>query len=121
MLRLQVIKNLLFVGKVIYLISPECDVTPTQEVVQEEREGKQRENGDEDVGEEEEEEGEGQGEEKGVEEEKEKEEEEDEDDKDDRPPSLLWLMNKLALMAKREAAHTPKVPTKVTRSQLSCG
>uniref|UniRef100_A0A665TDQ2 UTP20 small subunit processome component n=1 Tax=Echeneis naucrates TaxID=173247 RepID=A0A665TDQ2_ECHNA len=46
--------------------------------------------------------------------EREREEEEEEDDKDDRPPSLLWLMNKLSLMAKREAAHTPKVPLKRT-------
>ena len=56
-------------------------------------------------------------EEKEEEEDKEKEEEEeedeDEDDKDNRPPSLLWLMKKLCLMAKREAAHTPKVHVKV--------
>ncbi|XP_040885804.1 small subunit processome component 20 homolog [Toxotes jaculatrix] len=95
----QVIKNLLFVGKVIYLISPESDVTSPLEEVNEEEE--EVENGDEEKGEREEEE------------EKEKEEEED-DDKDDRPPSLLWLMKKLSLMAKREAAHTPKVPLKRT-------
>ncbi|XP_071357681.1 small subunit processome component 20 homolog isoform X2 [Trachinotus anak] len=94
----QVIKNLLFVGKVIYLISPESDVTSPEKAVKAEEE--QSENGDE-------EEGEG-------EEEKEEKEEEEEDDKDDRPPSLLWLMNKLSLMAKREAAHTPKVPLKRT-------
>ncbi|XP_056223520.1 small subunit processome component 20 homolog [Seriola aureovittata] len=94
----QVIKNLLFVGKVIYLISPESDVTPPQDVVTEEE---QRENGDEEEG-------------HGEEEKEEEEEEEEEDDKDDRPPSLLWLMNKLSLMAKREAAHTPKVPLKRT-------
>lgn len=48
------------------------------------------------------------------EEDKEKKEEDDEeDDKDDKPPSLLWLMKKLSLMAKREAAHTPKIPLKV--------
>uniref|UniRef100_A0A671YNU0 UTP20 small subunit processome component n=1 Tax=Sparus aurata TaxID=8175 RepID=A0A671YNU0_SPAAU len=72
----QVIKNLLFIGKVIYL--------------------------DED--------------EEGIEEQdkEEEEEEEEEDDKDDRPPSLLWLMKKLSLMAKREAAYTPKVPLKRT-------
>uniref|UniRef100_A0A3Q3KPS7 UTP20 small subunit processome component n=1 Tax=Mastacembelus armatus TaxID=205130 RepID=A0A3Q3KPS7_9TELE len=91
----QVIKNLLFVGKVIYLISPECDVTSPQEEMKEEEE-QQQENG---VGEEKEEEEEG---------------EEDEDDKQDRPPSLLWLMKKLSLMAKREAAYTPKVPLKRT-------
>ncbi|KAM7378035.1 hypothetical protein PAMA_013096 [Pampus argenteus] len=94
----QVIKNLLFVGKVIYLISPESDVDPPQEEGKEEEE-QQREDGDE---EEEEKESE------------EKEKEEEEDDKDDRPPSLLWLMKKLSLMAKREAAYTPKVPLKRT-------
>ncbi|KAM4569832.1 small subunit processome component 20 homolog [Odontesthes bonariensis] len=79
----QVIKNLLFVSKVIYLISPESNTTSQEE-------------------EEEEEEKDGE------------EEEEEEDDKDDRPPSLLWLMKKLSLMAKREAAYTPKVPLKRT-------
>ncbi|XP_044199894.1 small subunit processome component 20 homolog [Thunnus albacares] len=105
----QVIKNLLFVGKVIYLISPESDVTPPEEEAKEEEE-QQRENGDEEEEEEEKEEKEKEEEEK----EKEEEEEEEEDDKDDRPPSLLWLMKKLALMAKREAAYTPKVPLKRT-------
>lgn len=95
------IKNLLFVGKVIYLVSPESDVAPTQ--VEVEVEEVHRENGHD------EEEDEEEGEEK----DKEEEEEEDEDDKDDRPPSLLWLIKKLSLMAKREAAYTPKVPLKV--------
>ncbi|XP_041637012.1 small subunit processome component 20 homolog [Cheilinus undulatus] len=95
----QVIKNLLFVGKVIYLISPESDVTSCQEETKEEEE--QRENGNE--------------EEEGEEEMEETEEkEEEEDDKDDKPPSLLWLMKKLSLMAKREAAYTPKIPLKRT-------
>ncbi|KAL7370997.1 hypothetical protein ABVT39_016013 [Epinephelus coioides] len=102
----QVIKNLLFVGKVIYLLSPESDVTPPQEGVTEEEE--QRQNGDDKEMEEKEEE-----EEDDMEKEKE-EEDEDEDDKDDRPPSLLWLIKKLSLMAKREAAYTPKVPLKRT-------
>uniref|UniRef100_A0A3Q3Q499 Uncharacterized protein n=1 Tax=Monopterus albus TaxID=43700 RepID=A0A3Q3Q499_MONAL len=84
----QVIKNLLFVGKVIYLISPESDV---EEVKAEER----QENGYEEG-------------------EKRDEGEEDKDDTNDRPPSLLWLMKKLSLMAKREAAYTPKVPLKRT-------
>ncbi|GAA6228191.1 small subunit processome component 20 homolog isoform X2 [Lates japonicus] len=102
----QVIKNLLFVGKVIYLISPESDVTSSLGEVKEEEDEGQRENGDEEGGEGEEEKEEGN--------EKEEEEEEEEDDKDDRPPSLLWLMKKLSLMAKREAAHTPKIPLKRT-------
>ncbi|XP_030576149.1 small subunit processome component 20 homolog isoform X2 [Archocentrus centrarchus] len=92
----QVIKNLLFVGKVIYLISPESQIT-TQEEVKEEEE--QMENGDD-------------ADEEGRED-KEKEEVE-KGDKEDRPPSLLWLMKKLSLMAKREAANTPKVPLKRT-------
>lgn len=98
------IKNLLFVGKVIYLVSPESDVTSTQEEVKEEEEEEQRDNGHEEDEDEEERE--------------EKEKEKEEDDKDDRPPSLLWLMKKLSLMAKREAANTPKVPLKVHRETL---
>uniref|UniRef100_A0A3B5AP45 UTP20 small subunit processome component n=1 Tax=Stegastes partitus TaxID=144197 RepID=A0A3B5AP45_9TELE len=86
--------NLLFVSKVIYLVSPESDVASPQEEVKEEGEEKEDDEGEEMV-------------------EKEKEEEEEED-KDDRPPSLLWLMKKLSLMAKREAAHSPKVPLKRT-------
>lgn len=102
------IKNLLFVGKVIYLISPESQIITPQE---EEKEGEdeQMENGDE--GDEEEEEREEEGKE-------EEEEEEEEDDKEDRPPSLLWLMKKLSLMAKREAAYAPKVPLKVNLETL---
>ncbi|KAM9407228.1 small subunit processome component 20 homolog isoform 1-T1 [Salvelinus alpinus] len=94
----QVIKNLLFVAKVIYLISPESEITPAREVEEEE----EMENGGED------DEGE-----KG-EEEKQEEKQEEEDEKDDRPPSLLWMMKKLSLMAKREAADTPKIPLKRT-------
>uniref|UniRef100_A0A3Q1ECN8 UTP20 small subunit processome component n=1 Tax=Acanthochromis polyacanthus TaxID=80966 RepID=A0A3Q1ECN8_9TELE len=95
----QVIKNLLFVGKAIYLISPESDVdSPPEEVKEEEEEEEKKdENGEE-----------------GEEMEEKEKEEEDEDDKDDRPPSLLWLIRKLSLMAKREAAFSPKVPLKRT-------
>lgn len=101
----QVIKNLLFVGKVIYLLSPESDIpSPQEEVKEEEEEEEQTENGNEED------------EEEGEEKEKEEEEEEEEDDKDDRPPSLMWLIKKLSLMAKREAAYTPKVPLKVHRN-----
>lgn len=103
----QVIKNLLFVSKVIYLISPESDVTSSQEEAKgEEEEEEQGENGQEEDnnGEEREEKG---------------KDDEDGDDKDDRPPSLMWLMKKLSLMAKREAAHTPKVPLKVPQQPLT--
>uniref|UniRef100_A0A3P8W978 UTP20 small subunit processome component n=1 Tax=Cynoglossus semilaevis TaxID=244447 RepID=A0A3P8W978_CYNSE len=53
-------------------------------------------------------------EENGKDEQEEEEEEEKEEKEDNRPPSLLWLMRKLSLMAKREAAHSPKVPLKRT-------
>ncbi|KAF3859484.1 hypothetical protein F7725_021883 [Dissostichus mawsoni] len=42
----QVIKNLLFVGKVIYLVSPESDVTPAQEEVREEEEKEEEKEGE---------------------------------------------------------------------------
>ncbi|KAM6984775.1 small subunit processome component 20 homolog [Aplochiton taeniatus] len=111
----QVIKNLLFVAKVIYRISPESEVTAIPEVIEDEEKEEKKENGDgnqsnEKGGKEEEEE-----EEKPEEEEKQEEEEEEEeeqDEKDNRPPSLLWMMKKLSLMAKREAADTPKIPLK---------
>ncbi|KAM4523536.1 small subunit processome component 20 homolog [Fundulus diaphanus] len=97
----QVIKNLLYVGKVIYLISPESDITSLQEVKEEEeeegehREPESGEDGDHD-------------------DEEEEEEQENDEEKDNKPPSLLWLMKKLSLMAKREAAYAPKVPLKRT-------
>lgn len=81
----------------IYLLSPESDATPSQEGEEGRRENEQEEDGDGEEGEE-----------------KEKDEE-DGDDRDERAPSLMWLMKKLSLMAKREAAHTPKVPLKVPR------
>uniref|UniRef100_A0A3B3Y953 Uncharacterized protein n=1 Tax=Poecilia mexicana TaxID=48701 RepID=A0A3B3Y953_9TELE len=95
----QVIKNLLFVGKVIYLISPESHITTLEEGKNETGNG---EDGDQDDGDHEDEQ------------EVEEEEEEVDNEKDNRPPSLLWLMKKLSLMAKREAAYAPKVPLKRT-------
>ncbi|XP_023206381.1 small subunit processome component 20 homolog isoform X2 [Xiphophorus maculatus] len=89
----QVIKNLLFVGKVIYLISPESHITSLEDGKNEMENG---EDGDH------------------KEEQEVEEEEEVDDEKDNRPPSLLWLMKKLSLMAKREAAYAPKVPLKRT-------
>ncbi|XP_061106872.1 small subunit processome component 20 homolog isoform X1 [Conger conger] len=80
----QVIKNLLFVAKVIYLISPESDSTESQDQIDEEDD-----------------------------EQKEAEEDEKEEE-NERPPSLLWVMKKLSVLAKREAADTPKVPLKRT-------
>lgn len=86
----QVIKNLLFVAKVIYLISPESDTTESQEQGEEEEE----QNGNEEEGKAEEME---------------------------RPPSLLWVMKKLSMLAKREAADAPKVPLKVIYTPMQRG
>jgi len=110
-----VIKNLLFVGKVIYLLSPESDATPPQEESKNEEKEKKEEE-EEEKEEEEQQNADEEREEKEVEgkdEDEKEEEEEDEGDHDDRPPSLLWLIKKLSLMAKREAAFTPKVPLRV--------
>ncbi|XP_036433359.1 small subunit processome component 20 homolog [Colossoma macropomum] len=91
----QVIKNLLFVAKVIYLISPESHSVENEKEVE-------VEDGETEDKKEEENEGE--------EEEDEKEQEQDKK----RPPSVLWVIKKLSLLAKREAADTPKVPLKRT-------
>lgn len=92
---LQVIKNLLFVAKVVYLLAPaseegketdgelRCEVEE-QEVSEDERDTS------------------AQGE----------EEREDTQEKD-QPATLLWLMKKLSVMVKREAAYSPKVTLKV--------
>lgn len=97
----------------IYLVSPESELTPSQEeakdeVEEEEEEKEQGENGHEEDDDDEEET-------EGKEKEEGEDDEDDKDDKDDRPPSLLWLIKKLSLMAKREAAYSPKVPLKVHR------
>lgn len=92
----QVIKNLLFVAKVIYLLAP-----PSEEGEQAEGElGCEVE--EQEASEDEEEkdvsaQGEGEG--------------EDTEEKG-RPATLIWLMKKLSLMAKREAAYSPKIPLK---------
>ncbi|XP_047917180.2 small subunit processome component 20 homolog [Anser cygnoides] len=92
----QVVKNLLFVAKVIYLLAPAseegeeaagglgCEV--------EEQEPSEDE-GEQDVS------AQGEG-------------EEEETEEKGQPATLVWLMKKLALMAKREAAYSPKVPLK---------
>lgn len=104
----QVIKNLLFVAKVIYLISPETDL---------EKNEKEAEDAVEKTEEEEEEE-EDEHQQEQITEEQDKEEEHlqqkiMEEQDENRPPSLLWVIKKLTLLAKREAANTPKVPIKV--------
>ncbi|XP_030621601.1 small subunit processome component 20 homolog [Chanos chanos] len=113
----QVVKNFLFVAKVIYLISPESDSTASQ-LMGEGETGKENENGEHSEEKDEEEK------EEGDEEEEEEEEGEDEEEKDEqeeegeldenRPPSLLWVMKKLSVVAKREAADSPKIPLKRT-------
>ncbi|XDV24664.1 hypothetical protein PO909_028779 [Leuciscus waleckii] len=112
----QVVKNLLYVAKVIYLISPESDtVNPTEEQEEvEDAEDKTTIKTEENEGEgEEENEVEGEEEEMTDKTEGNEGEEEDKEQKD-KPPSLLWVMNKLSLLAKREAADTPKEPLKRT-------
>ncbi|XP_054845011.1 small subunit processome component 20 homolog [Eublepharis macularius] len=92
----QVIKNLLFVAKVLYLLAPApdeemneevCCETESQDVIA----GKD-ENGT------------------SVMEEREDEEAEEKS----RPATLLWVMKRLSVMAKREAAYSPKDPLKRT-------
>lgn len=95
---LQVIKNLLFVAKVVYLLAPaleeekEAEGELGCEVEEQEAEGDEEEKDTSAQGE---------------------GEREDTEEKG-QPATLLWLMKKLSLMAKREAAYSPKVPLKVS-------
>uniref|UniRef100_A0A8C8SVZ5 UTP20 small subunit processome component n=1 Tax=Pelusios castaneus TaxID=367368 RepID=A0A8C8SVZ5_9SAUR len=82
----QVIKNLLFVARVLYLLIPDSE------------EGEM--DASEDEGE------------KAASAQGEKEDEEAEEKS--RPATLLWVMKRLSLLAKREAAYTPKNPVKRT-------
>ncbi|XP_061662596.1 small subunit processome component 20 homolog [Syngnathoides biaculeatus] len=103
----QVVKNLLFVGKVIYLLSPGSDIAAPEEEMEDEKQEEEEE--------EEEQQQQQQADEEEMEGKKcEKDEEEQADDQDNKPPSLLWLIKKLSLTAKREAAETPKIPLKRT-------
>uniref|UniRef100_A0A672UNL4 UTP20 small subunit processome component n=1 Tax=Strigops habroptila TaxID=2489341 RepID=A0A672UNL4_STRHB len=92
----QVIKNLLFVAKVLYLLAPASEGGKEAKgelgCELEEREASEDE-GEKDIS--------AQGE----------EEKEDKGEKG-QPATLLWLMKKLSLIAKREAAYSPKVPLK---------
>ncbi|XP_062862543.1 small subunit processome component 20 homolog [Trichomycterus rosablanca] len=97
----QVIKNLLFVAKVIYLISPKSETVengkeePSEEQTVEETEDTVEET-----------------EEDKLEDEQQQQAVEDKDE--NKPPSLLWVIRKFSLLAKREAADTPKIPLKRT-------
>ncbi|KAI5094075.1 small subunit processome component 20-like [Silurus meridionalis] len=113
----QVIKNLLFVAKVIYLISPESDLEEDKKEVEdvmketeEEKESGDEEQVDEEDDQEQQQIIEGQDEE----EEELRQQKILEEHEDNRPPSLLWVIKKLTLVAKREAANTPKEPVKRT-------
>ncbi|KFP79677.1 Small subunit processome component 20, partial [Acanthisitta chloris] len=88
----QVIKNLLFVAKVIYLLAPATEEGEEAEKLSCEVE-EQEASDEKDIS------AQGEG------------EKEDTEEKG-QPATLLWLMKKLSLMAKREAAYTPKVPLK---------
>ncbi|XP_062441952.1 small subunit processome component 20 homolog [Rhea pennata] len=92
----QVIKNLLFVAKVIYLLAPASEEGEEAEgelsCEMEEQEASEDE-GERDLS------AQGEG------------EREDTEEKG-RPATLLWVMKKLSLMAKREAAYSPKIPLK---------
>uniref|UniRef100_A0A8C2Y8I8 UTP20 small subunit processome component n=1 Tax=Coturnix japonica TaxID=93934 RepID=A0A8C2Y8I8_COTJA len=92
----QVIKNLLFVAKVIYLLAP-----PSEEG--EQAEGELGCEVEEQEASEDEEEKDASAQREG--------EGEDAEEKD-RPATLIWLMKKLSIMAKREAAYSPKIPLK---------
>ncbi|CAH2277583.1 small subunit processome component 20 homolog [Pelobates cultripes] len=84
----QVIKNLLFVAKVIYLLQSDVEKTQTNledegpETTEMDASGDEEETAKEQV--------------------------------EEKEATLLWLVKKLSIVAKREAAHTPKNPLKRT-------
>ncbi|KAK6482713.1 small subunit processome component 20-like protein [Huso huso] len=93
----QVIKNLLFVAKVIYLLAPDSESTEGGgQESDEEAESEQAVS------------------ERPTRPQEEEEEEEEKEEEKDRPASLLWVMKKLSVLAKREAAYSPKIPLKRT-------
>uniref|UniRef100_A0A8C5U5C3 UTP20 small subunit processome component n=1 Tax=Malurus cyaneus samueli TaxID=2593467 RepID=A0A8C5U5C3_9PASS len=93
-LMLQVIKNLLFVAKVVYLLAPaskegkEADEELSCEVEEQEVSEDEKDTSAQGEGEKADTQEKGQ------------------------PATLLWLMKKLSVMAKREAAYSPKIPLK---------
>ncbi|KAJ6656317.1 hypothetical protein lerEdw1_003820 [Lerista edwardsae] len=94
----QVVKNLLFVAKVLYLLAPAPEEgKEISEDVVSEAEGQDTAGGDHEN-------------ESSAAEEKEDEEMEDKD----KPATLLWVMKRLFVMATREAAYSPKEPLKRT-------
>ncbi|XP_074867355.1 small subunit processome component 20 homolog [Carettochelys insculpta] len=89
----QVIKNLLFVARVLYLLVPASE--EGEDCAMGGQEGASEDEGDQ-AAPAQEEKGDGEAEEKS------------------RPATLLWMMKRLSLMAKREAAYSPKSPVKRT-------
>lgn len=85
----KVVKNLLFVAKVIYLLHPEEENTENHqeekdnESVQQEASGGEEDNADRQM-------------------------------EEEKSATLMWLVRKLSILAKKEAAHTPKNPLKVS-------
>ncbi|XP_041072044.1 small subunit processome component 20 homolog isoform X2 [Carcharodon carcharias] len=88
----QVTKNLLFVAKVIYLLGPvdQGDVKKEEETVEIDEEIGAKETGEEMAG------------------------PEASDGAGEKKATLMWLIRKLCILVKREAAHTPKIPLKRT-------
>ncbi|XP_030069682.1 small subunit processome component 20 homolog isoform X2 [Microcaecilia unicolor] len=85
----QIIKNLLFVAKVLYLLAPDLEVKETGEGVDSNAEESELAEDKDDT-----------------EDSKKNEEETIEDG--EKTATLMWLMKKLSFLAKREAAYTPK-------------
>ncbi|CAI9571318.1 unnamed protein product [Staurois parvus] len=82
----QVVKNLLFVAKVIYLLHPEVQNTENHQEEEDHESVKQEASGEE--------------------------EDADSQMKEEKGATLVWLMTKLSMLARKEAAHTPKNPLK---------
>ncbi|XP_038612128.1 small subunit processome component 20 homolog [Tachyglossus aculeatus] len=102
----QVVKNLLFVAKVIYLLEPDPEDYKDANEEMEEYDTLDGEASKEEMECE-----------KGLEDDNgasAKEEKEEIEEYMDKPATLLWLIKKLSLMAKREAAYSPKNPLKRT-------
>uniref|UniRef100_A0A6I8STV5 UTP20 small subunit processome component n=1 Tax=Xenopus tropicalis TaxID=8364 RepID=A0A6I8STV5_XENTR len=93
-LDVKIIKNLLFVAKVIYLLAPGVEPTQTSNGEMDSETNKDAVSGeeDDDAG----------------------DEEAKKDKEDEKKATLLWLMKRLTILAKREAAYTPKNPLKRT-------
>ncbi|XP_044533441.1 small subunit processome component 20 homolog [Gracilinanus agilis] len=104
----QIVKNLLFVAKVIYLLAlhKEEKEVPSEESVETPGPETSQSAGPE--------EGAGQAREASDDENEAAEEKVGAEEDQGRPANLFWLIHKLSIMAKREAAYSPKNPLKRT-------